>query len=118
MYEHIIVGTDGSATATKAVEAASAIAGDCGGRLHVVVAFSSRVASRARADIEDAPVEARWRMLPGPAAERVGEQAAATARMTAGAHIDVDVHCVLGRPVEAIVDIAEEVDADLVVVGN
>jgi nucleotide-binding universal stress UspA family protein len=118
MYKHIVVGTDGSATATKAVEAAATIAADKGARLHVAVAFSQRQTSREKADIEGAPVEERWRLLPGPAAERVGERAASLARDAAGAPIDVDVHCVLARPVDAIVDLARHLDADLVVVGN
>jgi nucleotide-binding universal stress UspA family protein len=118
MYKHIVVGTDGSATATKAVEKAAAIAADSGARLHVAVAYSPRQTSQQRADMEDAPEEDRWRLLPGPAAELVGERAASVARESAGVPIDVDVHCVLERPVDAIVDLAMQVDADLVVVGN
>ncbi len=118
MYERIVVGTDGSATATKAVEAAASIAGDHGARLHIVVAFSGRQTMRERADMEEAPDGDRWRLLPGPAAERTAERAASVARETAGGVVDVNVHCMLARPVEAIIDLAQQVEADLVVVGN
>src|SRR6478672_3669526 len=118
MYKHIVVGTDGSVTATKAVEKAAAIAADRGARLHVAVAYSQRQTSRQRADMEDAPTEERWRLLPGPAAEFVGERAAKVARQSTSVPIDVDVHCALARPVDAIIDIAKQLDADLVVVGN
>jgi nucleotide-binding universal stress UspA family protein len=118
MYEHIVVGTDGSETATKAVEAAATIAADRGARLHVAVAYSGRQTPRRRADMLDAPADDRWRLLPGPAAESIGERAAESARAAADDAIDVEVHCMLDRPVDAIVDLARQVDADLVVVGN
>jgi nucleotide-binding universal stress UspA family protein len=118
MYEHVVVGTDGSDTATKAVRTAAGIAAGSAARLHVVVAFNHRQSSRQRADLEDAPREDRWRLLPGPAAERIAERAASIARDAAGDDIDVHVHCMLARPVDAIVDVTHDLDADLVVVGN
>jgi len=118
MYKHIVVGTDGSVTATKAVEAAAVIAADSGARLHVAVAFTSRQTLRMRAEMEQAPVEAQWRLLPGPAAESIAGRAAKAARDAVAAPIDIEIHCVMARPVDAIVDLAHEVDADLVVVGN
>ena len=118
MYEHVVVGTDGSDTATRAVRTAAEIAAGSTARLHVVVAFNHRQSSRQRADMEDAPREERWRLLPGPAAELVAERAASIARDVAGGEIDVDLHCTLARPVDAIVELTHELDADLVVVGN
>jgi nucleotide-binding universal stress UspA family protein len=118
MYENILVGTDGSETATRAVTAAAEIASRCGARLHVGVAYSGRMAGMERAEFEQAPTEYRWRLTPGAVAEAVGEQAVSAACQAATEPIEVEVHCVLARPVEGVVELATRLDVDLVVVGN
>src|SRR5205807_3861331 len=112
------VGTDGSDTATRAVAAAAEIASRCGAQLHVGVAYSGRMAGVGRADFEEAPPAYRWRLTPGAVAEAVGEQAAIAAHQAATEPIEVEVHCVLARPVEGVVELATRLDVDLVVVGN
>jgi nucleotide-binding universal stress UspA family protein len=42
VYDHVLVGTDGSATATKAVEAAAQLAQVHGARLTIAHAFNPR----------------------------------------------------------------------------
>jgi nucleotide-binding universal stress UspA family protein len=118
MYEKILVGTDGSDTATRAVAAAAEIASRCGARLHVGIAYSGRMAGLERAEFEQAPTEYRWRLTPGAVAEAIGDQAVSAARQAVTEPIEVEVHCVLARPVDGVVELATRLDVDLVVVGN
>lgn len=91
MYERIIVGTDGSPTAAKAVERAVAVAESTGARLTIMTAGRE---DRGRAIVD----------------------AALAAHADSGAQIDTLV--IDKDPVSAIVDAAREGDYDLVVVGN
>ena len=114
MYKTIVVGTDGSPTADRAVEAATVLAKECGARLHVVTAYRSMspaVVSLAGPVMVDTGAELAMRQ---EAANEIGERAVAQW----GAQLDCEHHAVLGDPVTAILDTAERLDADLVVVGS
>jgi len=91
VYARILVGTDGSSTAAKAVARAVEVAGDTGARLTIMTAGG----------------EARGRPV-------VEEAAAAHA----GSGVEIDTLVVDRDPVTALIDTAESGGYDLVVVGN
>lgn len=92
----ILVATDGSEDAALAARAAADLSERTGARLHAVHA---RLDTRDREEAQD--------LL-----EAGTEEIATAGGTVAGAHLRQ------GRPAEAIVDLAEELEADLVVVGS
>ena len=115
MYTCIVVGTDGSDTAAEAVRQAAELARIHGARLHLVSAYSPTLRAKVQAERELLPEDERWMASPGEHAERVLAEAAKRAQ--AGG-IEVETHADPGDPAEVIIQLAEGVDADLIVVGN
>jgi len=111
--ESIVVGTDGSETAKRAVEETMRLAAALGATIHVVSAFEPIRGAR----IVGAPEGAAkvWAPLPDSQVQSTLEQAAAAIRLR---EIPVETHAVQGNPADAILEIAEQVDADLIVVGS
>jgi nucleotide-binding universal stress UspA family protein len=87
-YRRILVGTDGSATAAKAVDAARALAEDLGAELALATASGTDESGRRT-------LEALGAAWPG-----------------------VPTHVVSGDPVQALDDLAKSGGYDLLVVGN
>lgn len=116
MFERIVVGTDGSGTACEAVRQAATLAQLAGARLHIVHAFQAMPGLAAIG--LDAGAAALAAGLP-EAAERdatlVLERAAEIARRTCS---DVEVHLQVGDPAAALLEVAENEKADLLIVGN
>jgi nucleotide-binding universal stress UspA family protein len=113
MSEKIVVGTDGSDRAKHAVAEAIRIAKALGAELHVVTAGRPMQGAK----IVGAPDAARAVYGPVEAGLRSAliEDALESARLagiTAEAHVRDD------DPGDALVAVARELDADLVVVGN
>jgi nucleotide-binding universal stress UspA family protein len=107
----IVVGTDGSDTAAVAVRTAAILATTFGQPLHVVccdhqrqVAESLAMASGVAVPITDAS----W-------VDEVLGDAAAQLRLS---NVEVFTHRKDGNAADAILDVADEVNADLIVVGN
>ena len=115
MFSEIVVGTDGSDTATKAVSQAVELAHSVGARLELVSAYEPVPAQRLREERRDAPEDLQWAISPREDVDATLEAAAAVARE---AGVAVDVYPRQGDPADAILDVAEEREADLVVVGN
>lgn len=114
MYSTILVGTDGSPTADKAVQAAAALARHLGADLHLVVGYRSGspgMGAAAGAPMVDTGVGGALRQ---EAAKEIGDSAAG--KWAEG--LSATVHEVGGDPADAILDTAEQVGADLVVVGS
>lgn len=114
MYKTILVGTDGSATADKAVAAAADLARQLGAKLHLVTGYrtgSSGMANLAGAAMVDSGAEIALRQ---EAADEVGQKAAGA--WCVG--VETELHSIAGDPADAILDTAAAVDADLVVVGS
>ena len=110
MYSNIVVGTDGSPTAKTALNHAIELAAGAGATIHVVSAYRSKGAPiTVGTEAESWTVNDRTRV------DAVLEAAAAIAR-TKG--LDVETHAVERDPADAIIEIAGEVGADVVVVGN
>lgn len=112
MFERIVVGTDGSETATNALREAARLAGLCGAELHIVSGYHPKGAlkvSGAGSGVEPWMVSSEYEV------EGILRDAADIARRE---RIEVVTHHEAGNPAKALVTIADQVDADLVVVGN
>jgi nucleotide-binding universal stress UspA family protein len=112
MYQSIVVGTDGSETAQRAVDHATRLAAALGGRLHLVSAYQPLRGSRIDAPEGAAKV---WAIAPDAEVEAIVEEALARIRATG---VTVKSHTVTGDPADALLEVAERENADLIVVGN
>jgi nucleotide-binding universal stress UspA family protein len=115
MFESIVVGTDGSQTATEAVRQAVALAARLGAKLEVVSAYEPVPKSRLRAEAHQAPADLQWSINQREDVEgTLGE----VADLAAEAGVSIEGHARQGDPADAILDVAEETNADLIIVGN
>ena len=115
MFRSIVVGTDGSDTATQAVREAIELARSVGARIELVSAYEPVSDARLREESLVVPEDLHWMINPR-------EDVLATLQAAAGeiraAGVQVDVFARQGDPADAILDVAEERGADLIVVGN
>jgi nucleotide-binding universal stress UspA family protein len=114
MYKCVVVGTDGSSTADKAVQIAAALAREWNAALHIVTAY--RVGRSGRGPESGGPTAqmgVRTELQRGAAAEIVNKAAASW-----GEGIDAVTHLVDESAADAIVDTAQSLGADLIVVGS
>ncbi|MHB1710400.1 MAG: universal stress protein [Acidimicrobiales bacterium] len=119
MYDAIVVGTDGSSTASAAVERAAQMAAlVTGARLHLVSAY--RPVSKDRLDSErrEIPPDLGWKVSPSEDADEILRRAKEIAVGAGASAGDVHVHALDVPAADAILDVAANVDAGLVVVGN
>lgn len=112
MYDTIVVGTDGSATANKAVEHAAKLAASTGAHLHVGMASPS-IPALVAPDMMVATAD--W-----TAASEQATQAALTAAadIASAAGAEVTTHQLGGDPADALLSLCEQEGADLLVVGS
>jgi len=115
MFKSIVVGTDGSVTATEAVRQAVELARSVGAELGLVSAYEPVPAQRLSKERRDTPEDLQWAINPREDVEATLEQAAAVARE---AGVAVEVYPRQGDPADAVLDVAEELEADLIIVGN
>ncbi|HEX4305554.1 MAG TPA: universal stress protein [Solirubrobacterales bacterium] len=115
MFTRIVVGTDGSDTAGEAVDQAIDLAKVTGASLGVVSAFQPVSKRRIQGEQEGAPADIAHEIGPREDVNLVLDAAAAKAR---AAEVDVTTHPVQADPADAILNVAEEIKADLIVVGN
>lgn len=111
----IVVGTDGSKTAESAVMAAGEVADAFHSEVHVVSANRSPNAAEAAQIRAQLPEEFRFNYDPYGEADVALDSAE---HLLAEHHLEVHRHPTAGDPASAILDLAEEVDADLIVVGS
>ena len=114
MFKSIVVGIDGSDTATEALRQATALARSVGARIELVSAYEPVADARLREAIA-VPRDLHWIINPREDVEAMLEAAAAEIR---AAGVDADVFARQGDPADAILDVAEERGSDLIVVGN
>jgi nucleotide-binding universal stress UspA family protein len=118
VYRTIVVGTDGSSTADRAVDVAGGLARVCGAAVHVVTASRPVRATVMAGAAAMAPP------LPSPAWLGDDERVAAeevvrrAGERLAQAGVSASAVARLGEPADALLAMAEEVEADLIVVGN
>jgi nucleotide-binding universal stress UspA family protein len=115
LFERILVGTDGSETAAEAVRHAIELAKATGGSLDIVSAFEPVPQSRLREEAGEIPGDIAHAVGPREDVNGIVDAAAGPAR---AAGVDANTHVREGDPADAILDVAEEVGADLIVVGN
>jgi nucleotide-binding universal stress UspA family protein len=107
VFTNIVVGTDGSETASEAVALAVQLAREGGGKLHVVIGVRTPAAP-----VPSASVGATKEQLE-TAAQHLLE------RVPGGIEgVNVEIHTAVGDPAEVLVKRADEVGADLIVVGS
>ena len=111
----MVVGTDGSDTAREAVRQAAELAGRIGAKVHLVSAYEPVPEARLRDEREGAPGDVEWMINPREDVSSTLEDAAQGIR---DGGVVVEVHAREGDPADAILDVAEEQGADLIVVGN
>ncbi len=113
VYASIVVGTDGSETAERAVTEAARLAQALGAKLHLVSAFEPLRGAR----IAGAPEEAAkiWAPAPDADVQTVVDHALANVRASG---VEVEAHRLTGDPADALLEIAEHQHADLIVVGS
>lgn len=114
MFRTIVVGTDGSKTANRAVRKASELARLCSAQLHVVTAFrpatDMAVVGPMGAGLTDGVDE--------PVPADIDTMLDALHKELSAEGVSVTVHAVPGRAADAILDLAEAEHADAIVVGN
>ncbi len=115
MFKSIVVGTDGSDTAGQAVRQAVDLARAIGAKVELVSAYEPVPSQRLREERREAPEDLQWAINPREDVDATLEAAAAIVRE---AGVEVGVSPRQGDPADAILDVAEERDADLIIVGN
>ncbi len=116
MFASIVVGTDGSDTATTAVRHAIDLAVQLGARLQIVSAYEPVSEQRLRSEKIEMPEDAQWMVSPREDVLEVLQQAKSDAE-SAGLG-QVETFARQGDAADAILDVAEEQRSDLIVVGN
>ncbi|MCV7424443.1 universal stress protein [Mycobacterium yunnanensis] len=112
-YQTVLVGTDGSDSSLRAVDRAAQIAAGAGAKLIVATAYFPQSEDSRAADVLK---DEGYKMAGNAPIYAILREARDRAH-TAGAK-EVEEKAVVGAPVDALVDLAEEVKADLLVVGN
>ncbi len=115
MFKRIVVGTDGSETAAEAVRQALELAKMTGATLSLVSAYQPASGRRVQAEQAEAPADVQYEIGPREDVNLVLDAAAADAK---GQGVEVQTHPVEADPADAILNVAEETKADLIVVGN
>ena len=115
MFRSIVVGTDGSDTARKAVDEAIDLAKAVGAALCLVSAYEPVPKARLREEARQTPSDLQWMVNPR---EEVDATLAEAAERLADTGLAVRTYAWEGDPADAILDVAEERDADLIIVGN
>lgn len=112
-YQTVVVGTDGSDSSLRAVDRAGRLASGPDAKVIVATAYLAAPEDTQAAD-----------MLKGEGYKMVGNAPIyeilreASERATAAGAPNVEERAIEGAPVDALVDLANEVGADLLVVGN
>ena len=104
----IVVGSDGSPSATGAVDYATRLAGSLGATLHIVCAYKPIIATGG------APVA-----VVASGAQEHAEEVVENARRRASEQgVSVEGHAVAGSAGPSLVEVAETHDAEMIVVGG
>lgn len=116
-YQTVVVGTDGSDSSLRAVARAAAIAADHGAKLIVATAHLPVSEERGRYAIPPGSDHGQHYRTVGEAPFYAVLQDARERAHKAGAR-NVEEKSIVGAPINALLQLAEEVNADLLVVGN
>lgn len=130
-YSKVLVGTDGSPTAMRAVDMASSLASRLGAKTTIVCVYeppSEQELEKYRSDPDDpvaqwnvgkdvrgVPSEFKWRIAGTAQAEDILDRAAEHA---AKAGLDAEVRAIEGSPAEELIGLAQREDFDMIAVGS
>ena len=115
MFGSIVVGTDGSETAGEAVRQATELAKAVGASVYLVSAFEPVGNQRLREERQQVPDDMQWMVNAREDVDTTLREAEEQIKETG---VDVQTFARQGDPADAILDVAEEQNADLIVVGN
>jgi nucleotide-binding universal stress UspA family protein len=120
MFRTIVVGTDGSERATRAVEQAADLAQTLDATLHIVQAYKGVEETMATAMASGSMVTPSPELgaVAKEEAEAVGSTLEALAAGLRERGVTVETHVVSGSAAPVILETATAVGADLIVVGN
>jgi nucleotide-binding universal stress UspA family protein len=116
MFASIVVGTDGSDTATTAVRYAIDLARQLGARLQIVSAYEPVSDQRLRNEKIEVPKDLAWMVNPREDVLVMLSEAAKEAEHAGVGKVETFAR--QGDAADAILDVAEEQRSDLIVVGN
>ena len=109
MGSTIVVGVDGSDTASKAADAAAALASATNSPLHVITAYAEERSEEIGAGSD------RWVVSSG---DRAAQVAATEARRLSGTVVNVTSSSGYGKPDDVLLAAADRLEAAMIVVGN
>lgn len=115
-YTSVVVGTDGSETAARAVAQAAALAASADARLVIVTAYTPGEGPAHGIDPDAVPADIRFALTDRVQAEELVEAGRAQAH-AAGAP-KVVIQALPGHPAEVLLEAARDFAADLIVVGS
>ena len=115
-YGSIVVGTDGSVTAERAVGRAAVLAAVDDARLIIVTAYTPGEGAAHAVDPDTVPEDIRFMLTDRVQAEELGAHGREVAK-AAGA-TKVVVQAIAGDPAEVLLEAAKDFDAELIVVGS
>jgi nucleotide-binding universal stress UspA family protein len=109
MFDKVLVGADNSPTAKHAIEAAAEMVLMSGGALHIVTAFSLK-------KITDSSLPAGFQHQSNESEAEADLQVLSFIAKNLG--VEPTLHFVSGDPAQVIIETADKIGADLVVIGN
>ena len=115
MITTVAVGTDGSDTAAKAVESAIELADRFDAKLVIVSAYRAKSDGAVARESRDAPDDVQWRHGPREDVEATLEDAGKRAEKRG---VEWTSDAAEGDAAEALVSLADQHGADVLVVGN
>jgi nucleotide-binding universal stress UspA family protein len=115
VYKAIVVGTDGSDTAGEAVRQATELAHRLGARMLIVSAYEPITDARLQDADAEVARDLQWMINPRKDVDATLRSAMEVAQQRG---VEVQTFARQGDPADAILDVAEEQNADLIVVGN
>ena len=112
-YTTIVVGTDGSETSFRAVDRAAALAADAGATLVIACAYFPERPDPHAQDVLGNDAYQVTGSAPADDTVRTARERAAAAGAA-----KVELTSVQGKPGDVLIEVAEQHNADLIVVGN
>ncbi len=109
----ILVGVDGSDTSRKAAQVAAELAASSGATLHIMTAIDDK--ARQNLGEERYVGDVRLATTPGDEAEAIARD---VANELQGIVANIQTSPARGKPGDALVTVAKDISADLIVVGN
>jgi nucleotide-binding universal stress UspA family protein len=111
VFNTVVVGADDSPTAAEAVRKAIALVKLTAGELHIVTAYKPQRFSSSDAEVDE--------YLKSIGSDALAESLLAELTSMARAEgIQAEAHALTRAPADAICEVAAQVNADLIVVGN